>query len=475
MITLIIEASGARRQTRVEVDESAFVGTCVASLVEKLGYPRVNLVGHPVSYQLRQVGASGPLPNTVRLAHARIRSGAHLVLEAEEANYTTVPVETPGIAATHLVPRAATDRRNRRSFIAWTLTSISLVGLGSGIATDFAQRYLLARSHETGTPTLPSSQMPTTTMLRGANVKLTFTTHQQTVRALGWSPDGTMLASGSDDGQVLIWGPTGNVQQRIAHPASVVALAWSPESQRLVTGAGTQVAFFKALTGTLLASSTHQHVANVSSVAWASNNQMQVATGGIDKQAFVWETTNYQVQAVFAHHNAAIQAVSWGSDGQIVASASQGGATRIWNAATAQEIHGFYQDGQVAMRTCAFAPAGTSLAVGGNDGVVRVWNGFLCQQQQTTNDGSVCQDTPLRLKTSNKAIRSLAWSSDGHYLASGSDDGSFTIWSPAQSQNPLFTITIAGGVAVHSITWSSFGDQLATALGNTVILWKLHA
>jgi WD40 repeat protein len=281
-----------------------------------------------------------------------------------------------------------------------------------------------------------------------------------------------MLASGADDAQILVWSPDGKIQQRIPHPAPVQSLSWSPESQRVVTGSANQITFLTALTGAILARST-RHTSTVTSVQWTVNNQMQVVSGSLDERAIVWETTHYQPQAVFAGHDAPILAVSWGSDGQTVASASQGGAVRLWNAETIRELHGFYQDAQAPMRACAFAPTGTTLAVGGNDGVIRLWNGFVCQQQVTNNEGVMCQDIPTRLHASHQPIRALSWSPDGHYLASGSDDGSFSVWNPDQGHQPLFSITVQPGTAVHSIAWSPDGKQLATASGTSVILWSL--
>lgn len=438
-----------------------------------MGYPTTTQSGQRVTYQLRVVDSSRPLPNAARFCDVHVRSGTHVLLESEESEYVTVPVETQ--RKTPTPPQSPPALWQRRAFLAWTFATFAVVGAGSGMTTALARRNLIGRQKDAPISTVsPTYGMA---MPRGATPQLTFSAHQGTVRTVAWSPDGNAIASGADDSQVLLWeANTGKVVQRIAHTVPVLALSWSPEGQRLVTGSGSSVAFFNVLTGTLLARSTHHHTASVSSIAWASNNQMQVVSGGIDKQAFVWDSTTYQPQQVFARHDTPIEAVTWGSDGMTVASASQGGAIRIWNGESDQEIHSFYQDAPIPMRAGVFAPIGSSLAIGGDDGIIRVWgNGFVCQHQHVGNDGPMCQDSPLSLTTSNSPLRSLAWSPDARYLASGSDDGTFSVWSPGQSNTHLFTAVTTPGIALHSLSWSPSGNQIAVASGNSVTLWELHS
>jgi len=127
------------------------------------------------------------------------------------------------------------------------------------------------------------------------------------------------------------------------------------------------------------------------------------------------------------------------------------------------------------MRAAALAPIGMQLAVGGDDGVIRLWQGLLCQKTGVGNGEPICLDVPNRLQTSRSPIRSLAWSPNARYLASGSDDGSFSIWAPAKAQELLLTMAVQPGSAVHSLAWSPAGNQLAAAAGKTVIVWNLHS
>jgi WD40 repeat protein len=254
----------------------------------------------------------------------------------------------------------------------------------------------------------------------------------------------------------------------------VGALSWSPEGDRLVTGAANEVTFINALTGTVLARAGQNHVSTVTGLAWTTHNQQQVVSGALDMRAIVWDTTDYHAQRTFSRHTAPIENVTWAVDGQTIASSSHGGVVRVWNAESIQEVHSYYQDARLPMRAAAFAPSGPQLAIGGDDGLTRLWDGLLCQNTGAGKEGAICLDTPRHLQSSRSPIRSLAWSPDGRYLASSSNDGTFSVWDVAQGQKLLFTMLIQPGTAVHSLAWSPAGNQLATASGKAVVVWNLR-
>jgi WD40 repeat protein len=469
---LILDPEGAA----FDVDDAMPVGACAAQLVAQLGYPTADSAGMPVIYQLRLTNGGSLLPNDRRFRDLQLYPGARLALASSTASAPTRPVPAADLtAATQSKPHT---RRlwSRRAFLTTgALATFALTGFGTGLTVALAQHYLGRKRTAAAPHITPTAPPKTTPHIFSATPALSFASHQQIVRVVAWSPDGQYLASGGDDGLLLVWGSDGVVRQRVAYQAAVTALAWSPESERLVTGAANQVTFLTALTGTLLASFPHDHLATVTSLAWTGHNQQQVFSGALDQRAIIWQTTLYQPHTVFTRHTAPIEAVSWAADGQTVASSSHGGVVRVWNAESGREVHPLYQDAPLPMRAAAFAPSGTQLAVGGDDGIIRLWNGVTCQHTGVINDSPICTDLPVRLQSSRSLIHSLAWSPDARYLASSGDDGSFSLWDPAQSQKPLLTKPVQPGSAVLSLAWSPTGNQLATASGKIVIVWNLHS
>lgn len=75
------------------------------------------------------------------------------------------------------------------------------------------------------------------------DVPLRLQGHMGAIRTLAWSPDGKLLASGSNDGQLFIWQP-GMSQQpvvKIKHHTVVRDTAWSANGKQVVTAAGATI------------------------------------------------------------------------------------------------------------------------------------------------------------------------------------------------------------------------------------------
>jgi WD40 repeat protein len=226
------------------------------------------------------------------------------------------------------------------------------------------------------------------------------------------------------------------------------------------------------MNGTPLAQPAQIHADTVTTLAWSNRQTGLLVSGGLDKKAVVWNTTSYTPQTIFTGHTTAIESAAWASDSTTIATSSHGGVVRVWNAENGQQVHGFFMDAQLPMRGVSFASAGEQLAVGGDDGIVRLWNGLVCQSQNQNVFGTQCLDTPQRLYAHQGRVRTLAWSPDARFLATGGDDGMLALWYPVQSQTPL--LKIAHNAPLLALAWSADNKLVATASGNSVTIWRLQ-
>jgi WD40 repeat protein len=116
----------------------------------------------------------------------------------------------------------------------------------------------------------------------------------------------------------------------------------------------------------------------------------------------------------------------------------------------------------------AFSPDGHTLASGGSDGTIELWN---------ISDPAYPRPSGPPLAGGGAEVHSVAFSPGGHTLASGSDDGTVRLWDvtdpahPSQLGQPLTGST----VAVDSVAFSPGGHTLASGSDDgTTRLWNLN-
>jgi WD40 repeat protein len=492
-------ASGAVRPVEVVADVP--VSALIPALVEELHLPRTDHYGNRLIYLMRVAPEGRVLPEDKSLLAAGVAAGARLTLDSYVMNgsaarlfkdeqgsndptlYTddTMPdgLAFPALGrdTSAALPAVKKGRKStRRAFLIMSGAALSVgsVSLGYTAYRLFLEKHAALPANQVPVHVPPQpTQAPTRPALPTmAKAQFVFSLHQQPVRAVSWSPDGSMLASGSIDAQLLLWDTKGTVHVRAQQGGPIRAIAWAPiqGTAMIAVGAGNQVTFLNPLSGAVLAQG-NAHTNAVTSLAWSVQQPQLLVSGALDQKAIVWNTAAFRPQTVFRLHTTPVEAVSWASDGQTIGSSSHGGVVRVWNATSGQEVHGYYFDGQTPLRALVFAPMGTMLAVGGDDGIVRLWNGTVCQLQAAGAFGNRCLDTPQRLQAHTKPVRAAAWSPDGRFLATGGDDGKLVIWYPRQSQVPLLTAN--HNDSVRALVWSPDGKMVATAAGNIVTVWQL--
>ncbi len=265
------------------------------------------------------------------------------------------------------------------------------------------------------------------------------------VSGVAFSQDGSMLAAASQratGGAVTIWNArTGRAIRTIPWPATVENVAFSPNSKLLASAAddGT-VAIWDALTGAHLRT-LRGPSGPVYSVAFGRDSRI-VAGGSDDHTVSLWDAADGRRLHVLRGHSATVNGVAFSRDGAMLASAGADHKVKLWSVATGQLLATLSGHSDV-VESVAFSPDGQSLASGSDDHDVIVWG------LKTLRQESVFRDP-------NGAILSVGFNRSGTALASGIDDGSVILWNV---RRPL----LAQAPAIAGVAFNPAGNVLAAA------------
>jgi WD40 repeat protein len=204
---------------------------------------------------------------------------------------------------------------------------------------------------------------------------------------LAFSPDGKLLAAGSDNRGGLSLGSsktlrlwdvaTGTQLHALDHPYGTLSVAFSPNGKTLAAG------------------------------TWqATLHLWDVVTGKelrkLDKSKERWD---------------GIEALSFPPDGKTLAVGSTNSLIYLLEVSTGKELHTLTGHADNGVSAVAFSPSGRFLASGGWDQTVRLWDvsaGRTAECHQFRGHGGF--------------VAAVAFSPDGRRLASGSHDSTALVW-----------------------------------------------
>src|SRR6185312_4871899 len=98
------------------------------------------------------------------------------------------------------------------------------------------------------------------------------------VRSIEWHPkDSRLLASGSDDGTIIIWNAVTGLREGESlrgHTKSVTSVSWSPDGSHIASGSeDATVIIWDAVTGQKGCSPLRGHTGKVTSVSWSPDGR----------------------------------------------------------------------------------------------------------------------------------------------------------------------------------------------------------
>jgi WD40 repeat protein/subtilase family serine protease len=292
----------------------------------------------------------------------------------------------------------------------------------------------------------------------GALVR-TLTGHTDWVYSVAFSPDGSLIASGSRDATIKLWRVSDGalVATLRGHTWHVFSVAFSPDGSLIASGGSDLTIRLWRVSDGALVRTLRGHTGYVNSVAFSPDGRL-LASGSEDRTIRLWRVSDGALVRTLTGHTDWVFSVAFSPDGSLIASGSDDSTIKLWrvsDGALVRTLTGHTGD----VRSVAFSPDGSLLASGSWDATIKLWR---------VSDGALV--ATLTGHTSN--VPSVAFSPDGRLLASGSWDATIKLWRV--SDGALVRTLTGHTYWVNSVAFSPDGSLLASgSLDLTIRLWRV--
>ncbi len=315
--------------------------------------------------------------------------------------------------------------------------------------------------------------------------------HQAFGRAVAFSPDGKLVATGTDD--ILLWDTTTRkIVSRFDDISSVWSLAFSPDGQSLVSAHGDGSIQVRDLDERRRIVGFDGHGNHVL-VVTTSPDGKRIASAGKDGAVILWNAETEQKETVLFGHETRIVNLAFAPDGTWLASFDQDGVLIRWNLAnqtqhwkvkahSGSECLAISPDGKwltnpwaiyessegrelcrwdeshigmMMVDAAAFSPDGKQVAV-----IVATKLILLDTQKWRA----------IAQQETNSNFTRISFSPDGRNVVTGSEDGRLIWWDAATLQK--ITEVKEHQAAISAADFSPDGKLLASADKDQIVIWE---
>ncbi|MFB2837050.1 TIR domain-containing protein [Floridanema evergladense] len=284
----------------------------------------------------------------------------------------------------------------------------------------------------------------------------TLTDHKGSVNYLAFSPDGKQMASASVDETIKLWKPDGTLLKTLTgHNSKVEAVAFSPDSQTLASASnGKTVKLWKS-DGTLLKTLTG-HTEAVKAVIFSPDGKL-IASAGNDRTIKLWKSDGTLLKTLTGNTDE-LNAIAFSPDGKWIASASDDGTIKLWKADGTLVNTFTGHNGSVT--AVAFSPDSKTIASSGGDRSIKLWN----------LNGQLL----ISLLGHSDRVRNVVFTPNGKTVISGSEDNTVRLW---RRETPFLNILIGHQKSVNAVAFSPDKDKKKQLIASasedgTLRLWQ---
>lgn len=324
---------------------------------------------------------------------------------------------------------------------------------------------LLASGSNDGTIRLwdPATGQPVGAPLDTGQGQVTALKFRPTAGLAKGDRDNWQLASGSANGVIQFWDTGADAPRpllQIEGQGQVGALAFSPDGARIAAAFqdGT-IAIWNAETGDVVISAWPAHEGFVTALAFSPDESLLVSGGLDDGKVLLWDAARGNALGELVSGEERVHAVAFNPTGTILVTASGNQVVR-WDAANRLPLGVALTGEDERVGALAVSGNGAVLAAADADGTIWRW------------DMASGDQLGAPLMTGQPFVLPLALNHDGSRMATGDQSADVRLWAASLPGRDLFVSLLGHTAYPHAIAISPDNATIATGDENgAIFLW----
>jgi hypothetical protein len=291
----------------------------------------------------------------------------------------------------------------------------------------------------------------------------------QKVCGVAFSPDGSLLALGTDKGSAVLCDAVSGKRQAVLEERFRFAwthfVAFTPDGAHLALGGDSwEVKLWDVVGRRLIRTLDNSNPGDRVNCGTFDSTGKYLATGGESDTIRIWDwNSDLPPREIITHHKQRINGIAWSPDGALIATASDDETVKLTEVASGDVVVTLFWDDNsevnTGARAVAFSPDGKTLLSGMDHGTIVLWD--LPSRSQR-----------VVLAHGENTVGSVAFGRDGQHFATGNWDGTARVWDAGTNERAYEFQ--ADSRWVWSVALSPDGRNLATGGDSaTAKIWDL--